>query len=219
MSFAAIAAAAAAALSAGANLWSQDDTNKQNKSIARQQMAFQERMSNTSHQREAEDLRAAGMNPIMTATGGSGASTPSGASANMISPMRDVNFDPMTIMAVEKANADISKTKAETVVAESTALNLSEQNKNLAAQNVLLHRQAEKLLVDMGMTKMQARKVLAETNTLNYDLDGKIRGGIHRDDYPLIKSLKSVMRMVRDGEVTHRDQFYPSSRLPEELRY
>ena len=36
MSFAAIAAAAAAALSAGANLWSQDDTNKQNKSIARQ---------------------------------------------------------------------------------------------------------------------------------------------------------------------------------------
>ena len=53
------------------------DFNKQEAKALRD---WQERMSNTAHQREMEDLRKAGLNPILTGKYG-GASTPAGAMA------------------------------------------------------------------------------------------------------------------------------------------
>lgn len=63
--------------------------NAQNKSLARMNNRFQAHMSNTAHQREVDDLRAAGLNPILSATGGNGASSPSGSQAtaeNILEP-------------------------------------------------------------------------------------------------------------------------------------
>lgn len=74
------------------------DTNDQNLRIsqeanansalqAKEQMDFQERMSSTSHQREVGDLRAAGLNPLLSLN--SGASSPGGAMGNVVAPSLD----------------------------------------------------------------------------------------------------------------------------------
>ena len=144
-------------LGAISSIFGGSQANRANKQLAREQMRFQERMSNTAVQRRMADLQKAGINPILA--GMSSASSPAGASAVMQNVMESgVNSAQKAALAVgqikqqqqnikvgaanvKKIMADAGKSRQETLTSSAQEAFLRKQGNLSEAQEDLIRAQ------------------------------------------------------------------------------
>lgn len=201
------AGAAGSAFGSWMNYQAQQKTNKSNMEIAQQQMAFQERMSNSAHQREARDLEAAGLNRILGVSG-SGASAPSGASANMVAPsIGNVVADGIT-SGVNMAN--MAKTLAETQNTLETNKVISEDLKNRQLTNARESRtldfSVDKAAAESSTAWSESRKRSSESDIAEteakfqrHDLGTRLeRSNINREYNRVDKTIDTISNAI-DG--------------------
>jgi len=125
------------------------------KKSQKRQMDFAERMSSTAHQREVADLRAAGLNPILSAN--TGASSPSGSGMEI--PDFGKTAQEATSTALQ--SKDIHQRKG---LIESQRTQMAYQMENTAAATRLLEKEIE-TEVQNARTKSaeaDAKQVIAE---------------------------------------------------------
>ena len=104
----------------------QRSANKRNIALSREQMAFQERMSNSAYQRAMKDMKLAGLNPILAAK--QPASTPGGASTRVESAL---GAGVTAYNQTSSAQAQVRNSNANTELTLSNAKMVNEKLKTL----------------------------------------------------------------------------------------
>lgn len=110
-------------------------------------------LANSAHQREVNDLRAAGLNPILSASG-SGSAVPQLGVAEQGNPLAGLGSGVSS--AAKVAELEVPLKDSQIAVNSATAQNLVAQNENLRAQNLSIR-------ADIAKTNAETERIRAET--------------------------------------------------------
>ena len=148
--------------------WGAERRNQMAIKAAREQMAFQERMSSTSHQRAIADLKAAGLNPILAARYG-GASSPGGA----MPQIQDIATPAITtgLGAMQtKATVDVAVKTADKLVAQWGQVKADTWLKLAQQELTRISRDEKEASIAIMREEVEVRKKQAQISELQYNV-------------------------------------------------